>query len=111
MAPGMGHCRGGPGPDTFDALSALEAWVEEDRAPERIVASKLEGGEVVRTRPLCPYPASGTVERHRQHRRRRELQLRHARLIRPPNPPVAGLSRHGLPAVHRGMSYPRIRGR
>ena len=56
MAPGMGHCRGGPGPDTFDALSALEAWVEEGRAPERLIASKLEGGEVVRTRPLCPYP-------------------------------------------------------
>ncbi len=56
MVPGMGHCRGGPGPDTFDALSALEAWVEEGRAPERIVASKVEGGEVVRTRPLCPYP-------------------------------------------------------
>ena len=56
MAPGMGHCRGGPGPDTFDALSALEAWVEEGRAPERIVAAKLAGGEVVRTRPLCPYP-------------------------------------------------------
>ena len=56
MAPGMGHCRGGPGPDTFDALSALEAWVEEGRAPERMVASKLEDGEVVRTRPLCPYP-------------------------------------------------------
>ena len=56
MAPGMGHCRGGPGPDTFDALSALEAWVEQDRAPARIIASKVEGGEVVRTRPLCPWP-------------------------------------------------------
>ena len=56
MAPGMGHCRGGPGPDRFDALAALEAWVEEGRAPERIVASKVEDGEVVRTRPLCPYP-------------------------------------------------------
>ena len=56
MVPGMGHCRGGPGPDTFDALSALEEWVEHDRAPERIVASKVEGGEVVRTRPLCPFP-------------------------------------------------------
>ena len=52
----MGHCRGGPGPDRFDALAALEAWVEEGRAPARIVASKVEDGEVVRTRPLCPYP-------------------------------------------------------
>ncbi len=56
MVPGMGHCRGGPGPDRFDALTALEHWVEQDTAPERIIASKLEGGEVVRTRPLCPYP-------------------------------------------------------
>ena len=56
MVPGMGHCRGGPGPDRFDMLSALERWVEQDEAPTRILASKIEDGEVVRTRPLCPYP-------------------------------------------------------
>tara|TARA_B100001123_G_scaffold431930_1_gene554119 strand:- start:10035 stop:11660 length:1626 start_codon:yes stop_codon:yes gene_type:complete len=56
MVPGMGHCRGGPGPDQFDALSALEQWVEQGIAPEQMVASKLENGEVVRSRPLCPYP-------------------------------------------------------
>ena len=56
MAPGMGHCAGGPGPDRFDALTALEQWVEEGRAPERIVASRMRDGEVDRTRPLCPYP-------------------------------------------------------
>ena len=56
MVPGMGHCRGGPGPDQFDALSALEAWVEDGVAPDQIVASKVEDGEVVRTRPLCPFP-------------------------------------------------------
>ena len=28
MAPGMQHCGGGPGPDTFDSLGALEKWVE-----------------------------------------------------------------------------------
>ena len=56
LVPGMGHCRGGPGPDEFDALSALEAWVEDGVAPARIVASKRSGDEVVRTRPLCPYP-------------------------------------------------------
>ncbi len=27
MAPGMGHCGGGPGPNTLDALAALEQWV------------------------------------------------------------------------------------
>ncbi|HTT06993.1 MAG TPA: tannase/feruloyl esterase family alpha/beta hydrolase [Steroidobacteraceae bacterium] len=56
MAPGMGHCQGGEGPDTFDALGALEQWVEKGRAPERIIASQLSNGQVVRTRPLCPYP-------------------------------------------------------
>ena len=56
MVPGMGHCRGGPGPDQFDALSALEAWVEDGVAPDQIVASKVEDGEVVRSRPLCPFP-------------------------------------------------------
>jgi feruloyl esterase len=56
MAPGVGHCRGGAGPDTFDLLTTLEQWVEEGAAPDRIVASRIEGGDVVRTRPLCPYP-------------------------------------------------------
>jgi feruloyl esterase len=56
MAPGMGHCGGGPGPNTFDALIALETWVERDKAPERIIASHSTNGVVDRTRPLCPYP-------------------------------------------------------
>ena len=56
MVPGMGHCRGGEGPNTFDMVSALEQWVENGRAPERIVASHSRDGRVDRTRPLCPYP-------------------------------------------------------
>ena len=56
MVPGMGHCRGGDGPDTFDVVSALEAWVERGEAPTRIVASQITGGKVERTRPLCAYP-------------------------------------------------------
>jgi len=56
LAPGMQHCGGGPGPDTFDALDALERWVEQGVAPERMVASHMTGGVVDRTRPLCPYP-------------------------------------------------------
>ena len=35
MVPGMGHCRGGPGVDTFDTLAALEQWRERDVAPAR----------------------------------------------------------------------------
>jgi feruloyl esterase len=60
MAPGMGHCSGGDGPNTFDALAALETWVEEGRAPERILASHSTKGVVDRTRPLCPYPQIAT---------------------------------------------------
>ena len=56
MAPGMQHCRGGPGPSQFDAQAAIEAWVEEGIAPDRIEASLVEDGNLTRTRPLCPYP-------------------------------------------------------
>ena len=34
MAPGMGHCAGGPGPNSFDSLTALENWVENGLAPD-----------------------------------------------------------------------------
>ena len=57
MMPGMAHCRGGEGPNTFDAVAALEQWVEQGKAPDQIVASlSSREGKVVRTRPLCPYP-------------------------------------------------------
>ncbi len=56
MAPGMAHCGGGEGPNTFDMVTALEQWVEQGRAPDRIIASRSTNGAVVRTRPLCPYP-------------------------------------------------------
>ena len=56
MAPGMAHCGGGEGPNTFDMVSALEQWVEHGRAPDQIVASHSTKGAVDRTRPLCPYP-------------------------------------------------------
>ncbi len=56
MVPGMAHCRGGIGTDEFDALTSLVEWVENGIAPKQIVASQRKGGNVVRTRPLCPYP-------------------------------------------------------
>ena len=56
MVPGMGHRQGGPGPNTFDALTPLERWVETGVAPDRIVASSIVKGVTTRTRPLCPYP-------------------------------------------------------
>jgi feruloyl esterase len=56
MVPGMGHCGGGEGPNTFDMVSALEDWVERGKARDRITASHSINGAVDRTRPLCPYP-------------------------------------------------------
>jgi feruloyl esterase len=56
MVPGMGHCSGGDGPNTFDAVAALEQWVEQGRAPDRMVASHSSNGRIDRTRPLCPSP-------------------------------------------------------
>jgi feruloyl esterase len=56
MAPGMGHCRGGDGPNTFDAIGGLDEWVEKKTAPDRLVATQVTAGSPGRTRPLCPYP-------------------------------------------------------
>jgi feruloyl esterase len=56
MVPGMEHCTGGPGTSQFDPLTALEQWVEQNKAPDQILAAHMSGGHVVRTRPLCPYP-------------------------------------------------------
>ena len=71
MAPGMHHCAGGPGPNMFnganqglppvldaqhDVLMALDEWVENGVAPEKLIASHVTNGKVDRSLPLCPYP-------------------------------------------------------
>ncbi|MFP8778534.1 tannase/feruloyl esterase family alpha/beta hydrolase [Hydrogenophaga sp. RWCD_12] len=69
LVPGQGHSRGGPATEQYDGLAALVDWVENGRAPERIVASARGAGNPggantdvpadwspTRTRPLCPYP-------------------------------------------------------
>jgi feruloyl esterase len=56
MVAGVQHCGGGFGLTNFDALSALEKWVEQGEAPKRIEASQMSEGKAVRSRPLCPYP-------------------------------------------------------
>jgi hypothetical protein len=82
MVPGMLHCGGGPGPNSFgqslpqakplssaprhDILSALELWVEKGVAPKRIDAVKYVNDQpaqgVLRTRPLCPYPKTAVYD-------------------------------------------------
>jgi feruloyl esterase len=83
LVPGMAHCTGGVGPTNLsgvftnpvpddaahDWLNALERWVEEGVAPERMIGTEFKldkplapytgpppGTPIKRTRPLCPYP-------------------------------------------------------
>src|SRR3984957_8216504 len=82
MAPGMAHCYGGPGPNSFgngnndgpvidadhDILKALELWVEKGTAPERIIATKYlddnpQHGIAVQ-RPLFPFPKIAGYDGH-----------------------------------------------
>jgi feruloyl esterase len=66
--PGGGGCVGfmGNGED-FNALDAVQKWVEEGKAPDKIIVQYHEAGargaggmggagKVNRTRPVCPYP-------------------------------------------------------
>ena len=63
--PGSGHCSGsGVGPDNFDALTAMEDWVEKGSAPDAILArlydphsNKIDLSKPPeRTMPLCKFP-------------------------------------------------------
>jgi feruloyl esterase len=56
LVPGMLHCGGGDGTNTFDMIAALDRWVDTHSAPQSIPASRVRDGKVDRTRPLCPYP-------------------------------------------------------
>ena len=58
LVPGMAHCGGGEATANFDMLKALEGWVEQGKAPDRVEASRVVNGQTDRTRPLCPYPQS-----------------------------------------------------
>lgn len=79
MAPGMGHCQGGAGPDSFgqasavvalgdpaqDIIAALDKWVDSGAAPEEIIASKIgQQGTVLAARPLCAYPEIAQYKGH-----------------------------------------------
>jgi feruloyl esterase len=74
MAPGMAHCTGGEGADSFgqspakpqgdaghDLLTALDAWRDQGHAPAAIIATKFDAsGTAQFARPLCPYPAKSS---------------------------------------------------
>ncbi|MFL0809210.1 MAG: tannase/feruloyl esterase family alpha/beta hydrolase [Agarilytica sp.] len=61
LFPGMDHCGAFPGrgaqQNGFDILSALENWVENDTAPDKLMSTKYDRqGNEVWTRPVCAYP-------------------------------------------------------
>ena len=56
LFPGVAHCGGGEGPNAFDVLTPVMAWVESGHRPGRIIAAG-----ATRTRPVFPYP---TVARY-----------------------------------------------
>ena len=76
MVPGMAHCAGGPGTDTFDKMAAIEQWVATGKAPETISAVPLDRGSRRSHAAALSLRQGGEVEGQRQHRRCRELQLR-----------------------------------
>jgi feruloyl esterase len=53
LVPGMGHCRGGPGPNTFDSIGALEQWREKGVTPTQMTGFNAASGL---SRPICAYP-------------------------------------------------------
>jgi hypothetical protein len=62
MVPGCLHCGGGPGATDVDWLSVIVDWVEQGKAPDRLIASKNERGKTVLTRPLYPYPQTAVYK-------------------------------------------------
>jgi feruloyl esterase len=56
LAPGMGHCGGGPGPNNWDKLAPLVDWVENGVAPESLTATHSTDGSVDNERLLCTFP-------------------------------------------------------
>jgi len=55
--PGVAHCSGGSGPQPQGLFEALVDWVENGKAPDRILA---RAGDTVR--PLCPYPQTAVYK-------------------------------------------------
>ena len=56
LLPGVLHCGGGTGCDNVDWLALIQAWVEKNQAPDRVISSKQVQGKTVATRPVYPYP-------------------------------------------------------
>lgn len=56
LVPGMAHCAGGPGPNSWDKLAPLVDWVENGNAPDAVIVTHSTDGEVDNERPVCAVP-------------------------------------------------------
>jgi pimeloyl-ACP methyl ester carboxylesterase len=57
LVPGVNHGFNGPGARPIGVNEAIIRWVEEGKAPDKLIAEKRDvSGKVIRTRPLFPYP-------------------------------------------------------
>jgi pimeloyl-ACP methyl ester carboxylesterase len=57
LAPGVDHGFRGPGATPTGVNEAILRWVEQGKAPDKLIAEKRdEHGKVIRTRPLFPFP-------------------------------------------------------
>lgn len=56
VAPSVGHCSGGVGPQPQNLFNTMVDWVENGNAPQSILATNTSAGVVTRSRPLCPWP-------------------------------------------------------
>ena len=56
LLPGVQHGGQGPGFTEFDALTALEKWVEKGQSPDKLIASRRKGNVLESSRPVYPYP-------------------------------------------------------
>jgi pimeloyl-ACP methyl ester carboxylesterase len=57
IVPGVDHGFRGQGPTPTGTMEALIRWVEEGKAPEKLIGERRDSrGKVIGTRPLFPYP-------------------------------------------------------
>jgi feruloyl esterase len=57
LLPGVAHCGGGQGPDSFDALTAVVDWVTKDEAPASLLTKSVDSdGKATASRPVYPFP-------------------------------------------------------
>ncbi|OAG74649.1 feruloyl esterase [Gluconobacter japonicus] len=62
--PGMGHCYGGSGCDTFSKLGVIDDWISRHQSPETIIAAYVSNGKIIRTRPVCAWPKIAYYDGH-----------------------------------------------